>query len=80
LQRQEIVTGVVEVEGITPGGDETPAEQKGIFHIHLSSFFSLVFFVSEVWVGDGGPVCEQPFDVLIAKYLNISYRCSRFLA
>jgi hypothetical protein len=42
------VTGVVEVEGITPGGDETPAEQKGIFHIHLSSFFSLVFFVSEV--------------------------------
>ncbi|PAN28894.1 hypothetical protein PAHAL_5G184600 [Panicum hallii] len=28
IQRSEIVTGVVEVDGITKGGDETPAEPK----------------------------------------------------
>jgi hypothetical protein len=40
------VTGVVGVEGIIPG-----------FSYSLVSVFSLIFFVSQVWVGDGGPVC-----------------------
>jgi hypothetical protein len=58
LQQYEIVTGVVEVEGITPGGDETPCGTERYFSYSLVIFFlSNIFFVSEVWIGDGGHVC-----------------------
>jgi hypothetical protein len=39
------VTGVVEVDGITKGGDETPAEPKGEYMFCSNRFFPLVFFL-----------------------------------
>jgi hypothetical protein len=52
------VTDVVEVEGITPVGDETPCRTERYFSYSLVIFFlSNIFFVSEVWIGDGGHVC-----------------------
>jgi len=80
------VTGVVEVDGITKGGDETaetPAEQKGECMFCSNRFFPLIFLFT-LWGGVGG---EAGLKVILRcsktdNAVNIFSRegCSRFLA
>jgi hypothetical protein len=71
------VTGVVEVEGITPGGDETPCRRERYF-----SYSLVIFFLSNIFLFRRfGLVMEGMYvgDLLLFVMLNISnvsYRCS----
>ncbi|KAL6615905.1 hypothetical protein ACP70R_038175 [Stipagrostis hirtigluma subsp. patula] len=54
LKRYEIVTGVVEVEGITQGGDEDPAEkkEKGVPDFWLHAMKNNEILAEEIQKGD----------------------------